>query len=60
MDKEPINRRDNARSALKKREIHFDRVELLANALYAFAQPVPDYEPVLPPRIARLLQRHDI
>jgi hypothetical protein len=59
MVKEPMDKRENARSAFKKRQINFDRVELLANALYAFAQPVPDYEPVLSPRIARLLQRDD-
>ena len=63
MDKETTQGKrewKNAAGALRGRELDLDRIELLANALYAFSQPVPDYEPVFPPRIVRLLQRDQI
>ena len=40
----------------ERRATDFERVEMLAVALDAFAQPVPDYEPRLPPRIVALIR----
>jgi len=42
--------------ARERRATDFERVEMLAVALDAFAQPVPDYEPRLPPRIIALIR----
>jgi len=50
--------RRDAVGALRRRATDLDRIEMLAVALGAFAHSIPDYEPVFPPRIALLLQRH--
>jgi len=44
---------------LERRATDLDRIEYLALVLNAFAQPVPNYEPHLPQRIAELLRRKD-
>ena len=43
--------------AFKRRTLDLDRVELIAVALKAFAQPVPNYEPRLDPRFVKVLGR---
>jgi len=40
---------------MARRATDLDRIEYLALALDLFAQPVPDYEPRLPPHIVELL-----
>jgi hypothetical protein len=44
---------------MKRRASDLDRIEYLALALDAFAQPVPSYEARLPGNIVRLLRRSD-
>lgn len=41
----------------KRRALDLDRVELIALALKAFAEPVPSYEPRLDPRFVKVLGR---
>ena len=43
--------------AFKRLALDLDRIELLAVALEAFAQPVPSYEPRLDPRFVKILRR---
>lgn len=56
-DEERSVEQRNADKAFKNRATDLERVEMLAVALDAFVQPIPDYEPRLPRRILQLLQR---
>ena len=51
-----LEKRDRE-SAFKRRAVDLDRIELLAVALHAFTQPVPNYEPRLDPRFVKILRR---
>jgi hypothetical protein len=50
-------KRIDREETFKRRALDLDRVELIALALKAFAQPVPTYEPRLDPRFVKVLGR---
>jgi hypothetical protein len=58
-EKETKRMRRAVGRAMARRATDLDRIEYLALALDVFAQPVPAYEPRLPPRIVELLRSSD-
>ncbi|MGH6725665.1 MAG: hypothetical protein ACREB8_03860 [Pseudolabrys sp.] len=57
--KSTIKKAQKPERAPARRATDFDRIQFLALALNAFAEPVLDYEPYLPLHIVKLLQRSD-
>jgi hypothetical protein len=55
-ERSDLEQRDRGQ-VFKRLALALDRIELLAVALHAFAQPVPNYEPRLDPRFVKILRR---
>lgn len=57
MDESKELERLDREQAFKRRALDLDRIELIAVALKAFAQPVRSYEPRLDPHFVKVLRR---